>query len=400
MLCTIVSVAMVTGLTACGTASTSGNASENDDVIKVALIPPDKGALAAYTANSLDAWNIAVDEINAAGGIDGRKVELIVRYTDGDPATTLREAKAAVTTDGAQFISNVWTSAENAALNAQLPGLGVLSLNAVAADDGLRGEQCSPYAYNILLSSTMELNGAAGSLADLPGKKWAIQIADMAFGHSAAETFKKDLEAAGGEVVWEGSSPLGTTDFGPNLANLKSSGADALFVVEPGADAVTYIKQLNQFGAAGGLKSVLGVNTVGEPLLPALGDSVKGYYMTMGYSATVKNELNDKFVKSYTDRSGAAPYYVPANNYLAAQTLFTAIDKAGSVDRDTVAEVLNDISFDSILGEVTMRPEDHQLMRPSYLGQVDEGPNGLDFKLVAEAGPEQNAPEPNPDCEL
>ena len=95
--------------------------------IKVALIPPSSGALAQFGSDAADAWQFAVDEVNAAGGVAGHQIELIKKDTDATPATTLRAAREAVTQEGASFIGAVMTSTEHGALNAQLEGLGVLA---------------------------------------------------------------------------------------------------------------------------------------------------------------------------------------------------------------------------------------------------------------------------------
>jgi branched-chain amino acid transport system substrate-binding protein len=135
-------------------------------------------------------------------------------------------------------------------------------------------------------------------------------------------------------------------------------------------------------------------------LFPTLGESVVGFYNNVGYDPTADNELNQEFVDAYTEEHGAAPYYVPADNYLAAQTLFAGIEEAGSIDPADVAEALNDLTFDSIVGEVTMRGDDHQLLRPSYLGQVEGSGTDLSFNILGSAEPEVTAAEPNPDCKL
>jgi branched-chain amino acid transport system substrate-binding protein len=246
----------------------------------------------------------------------------------------------------------------------------------------------------------MDMNALAATLSQLPSKKWAIQAVDYATGHNGAETFKAAAKAAGKEIVLEQYAPMNTTDFGSYLTKITDSGADALFAVEYGADGVAFVKQAAQFGITNRLKTVLGFNMVSEPLFPALGEAIAGFYNNVGYDVDGEGELNQKFVAAYTAEYGEAPYYVPADNYLAAQTLFAGIKKAGSIDPAKVSTALDDLSFDSIAGPVTMRAADRQLLRPSYLGQVVKQGDGLKFKIIAEASAEQTTPTPNPDCKL
>lgn len=235
-------VILATTLAACGSASDSSGGDSEDGPIKVALIPPTSGALAQFGTDAVKGWETAVRLLNEAGGIDGREVELVVKSTDADPATTLRVAKEAVTQDGAQFIGAVMTSPEHGALNAQLEGLGAMSFNAMGKDDALIGEQCSPYAVHVVQTTSMDVNALAASLTELPGEKWAIQAVDYATGHSAAKTFKAAAKEAGKEVVLEQFAPLNTTDFGSYITKLKDSGADAVFAVEFGADGVAFVQ--------------------------------------------------------------------------------------------------------------------------------------------------------------
>jgi ABC-type branched-subunit amino acid transport system substrate-binding protein len=292
------------------------------------------------------------------------------------------------------------TSPEHAALNAQLAGMGALSFNSLGKDDALVGAQCVPNAFHVVQTSGMDIAGLASQISTLPGDKWAIQAVDYATGHTAAEQFKAAAEAAGKQVVLEQYAPLNTTDFGSYITSIQDSGADAVFAVEYGADGVAFVKQATQFGLPAALKTVLGFNMVSEPLFPTLGDSIVGFYNNVGYDVAGDNELNTTFVEDYTKANGTAPYYVPADNYLAAETLFAGIEKAGSTDPADVAAALKDLTFDSIVGEVTMRGADHQLLRPSYLGQVEGTGTDLSFTIKSDADPDVTTPEPSPDCTL
>jgi branched-chain amino acid transport system substrate-binding protein len=385
---------------ACGAASDSSGGGSEDAPIKVALIPPTSGALAQFGTDAVKGWKTAVRLVNEKGGIDGRKVELVVKSTDADPATTLRVAKEAVTQDGAEFIGAVMTSPENAALNAQLEGLGAMSFNALGKDDALVGEQCSPYAVHVVQSTSMDVNALASSIADLPGDKWAIQAVDYATGHGAAEKFKAAAEKAGKEIVLEQFAPLNTTDFGSYITKLKGSGADAVFAVEFGADGVAFVQQAEQFKLDAQLKTVLGLNMVSEPLFKTLGEGIVGYYNNVGYDVTGDNELNKEFVAAYTEDNGSAPYYVPADNYLAAQTLFAAIDEAGSSDPAKVSKAIDDLEVDTIVGPVTVRGADHQVLRDSYVGEVVKGDDGLAFDILSNTTPDVTSPEPDSACKF
>ncbi|MBX6390489.1 MAG: ABC transporter substrate-binding protein [Frankia sp.] len=399
-----IALAISVALAACGSSGGSSTAADSSGAdaspIKIALIPPSTGALAQYGADGVKGWEIAAEEVNAAGGVAGHPVELIKKTTDGQSSTTLQAAREAVTRDGARFIGGVMSSTEAAALNAQLAALGALAFNATAKTIDLVGKQCVANSFHIVQTDLMDINALAATLTTMPGTRWAIQAVDYSTGHTAAEAFTKAAEAAGKEIVLQQFAPLNTTDFGSYITKLQDSGADALFAVEYGADGVAFVKQAAQFGLSTQFKTVLGFNMVSEPLFSVLGDGITGYYNNVGYDVSADNELNKKFVAAYTAKYGEAPYYVPADNYLAAMTLFAGIEKAGSIDPEDVRDALNDLTFDSLVGEVTMRGADHQLLRPSYLGQVVQADGGLAFKILDSAPASETTPTPSPDCKL
>jgi ABC-type branched-subunit amino acid transport system substrate-binding protein len=398
-------------LSACGTPqsagtstpSGSGSAADTSTPIKVAIIPPSSGALAQFGQDAAAAWQFAVDEVNAAGGIDGRKVELLKYDTDAKPDTTLRVAKEAVTEKGAKFIGGVMTSTENGALNAQLAGLGALAFNALGKDDALTGKDCNPNAFRVVQTNSMDLRTVADSASKLPAKSWDIQAVDYSTGHNAAELFKASAAKSGGTIGTEQFAPLNTTEFGTYITNLQGTSSDGLFAVEYGADGVAFVNQMAQFNLPSKYKAILGFNMVSEPLFKALGDKVLGYYNNLGYDVKADNELNKKFVEAWKAKTGNRPYYVVADNYLAAQTLFEGIKKAKSDDPEKVKAALKDLSFDSIVGEVTMRGADHQMIRSSYLGKVvkdADGTAGMGWEVVHEGKGADIIGDVSPECKM
>ena len=390
---------------ACGDSndsSASGGSSSSSAAkgapLKVSLISPSSGALAVFGKDAVNGWRLAADQANAAGGVDGHKVELVVSETDGTPPVTLRAARKAAA-GGAHFVSSVFTSPENAALAQAAPSIDDVVINAIGQDDAFTGADCSAAAFRTVQSNSMNINTLAASLAKIPGTKWAIQSTDYSTGHTAAENFTAAAKKAGKQVVLTQYAPLNTSDFGSFISKLKSSGADALFAYETGADAVAFINQGTQFKLFDQFKSVLGLNMVSEPLFKALGDKIVGFYNNVGYDKGQDNALNQAFVKSYGAKYGV-PYYVPADNFMAAEALFAAVKKAGSVDPKKVEAAMNDLQFDSINGPATIRAADHQILRPTWVGQVEKSGSGLGWKIVNEVPAAQTTPQANPACQL
>jgi len=393
----LLSVAAILTLAACGGGEASGS---GDGPVKIALIPPSSGGSAVYGRDTIKAWELAAEEANDAGGVDGRTVEVSVIETDGTPAATVRAARRAVTQDGASFISGIITSPEVAALQPQLPSMNALLLNASALDDALTGEQCNANAFRFLQGTQMAIGGVAESLKELPAKKWAIMAVDYSAGQVSAKAFTKAVEASGGEVVLTQFAPQNTADFGSFITKLQGSGADGLYVHEFGADAQAFVNQGAQFKLFDSLKSVVGFHMINEPLFETFGDKVDGFNAEIGYVHQLDNPENAAFVKAWNAKYDRDPYFVEADNYVAAQALFESIKKAGSTEPKDVAAAMEKLSMTSIVGPVEMRAADHQLLRPSYFAKIAFTDGELAWTDVAEIPASKTTPTADPACKL
>jgi len=395
----LLAVTAMATLAACGGAGGSGSGS-GDEPIKIALIPPSGGVFAIYGRDTIKAWEFAADEVNAAGGVDGRKVEITAVETDGTPAATVRAARRAVTQDGARFIGGIITSPEVAALQPQLPSMNALLLNSSAVDDPLTGEQCNANAFRFVQNTRMAIGGVASSLKDLPAKKWAIMAVDYSAGRTSAKAFTKAVEASGGEVVMTQFAPQPTADFGSFITKLQGSGADGLYVHENGVDAQAFVNQGTQFNLFDSFKSIVSFKVINEPLFETFGQKVDGFNADLGYAHQLDNPENAAFVKAWKDEFGSDPYHVEADNYLTAQALFKAVEDAGSVEPKDVAATMEKLSMDSIVGPIEMRGADHQLQRSSYFAGVKFADGQLGWDDITEIPASQTTPTADPACKL
>ena len=392
-------------LAGCGSSEgeSGGGASESAAPLKVALITPSAGLFAQYGTDAIDAWQYAADEINAKGGIDGHRIELIKVNTDNTPAATVRAARKVVTQQKAQAISAIISSAEVAALQQQLGSMNAILINTYAIDDVLRGETCSPAAFAALNSTGMGSVATIEALSELPNKRWAVIATDVLAGHGAADQFVEGMKKAGKTVDPVLFVPPQTQDYGSYISQLVDSGADGLFGVIFGTDAVTFMNQASQFKLFDRIKTAAGLNMISDQFFETLGDKALGFHSVVRYSPNWDFPLNKTFVEGWKAKHGQVPYWAHSDNYLGAELLAAAVAKAKSVEPARLRDALNGLTFDSIAGNVTMRPEDHQLLRPTYFGEVIKDPDGiagLGWKISGEYSAEQTTPQPNPDCKM
>jgi branched-chain amino acid transport system substrate-binding protein len=244
----------------------------------------------------------------------------------------------------------------------------------------------------------MDVPATAGILPDVPAKKWAIAMGESLVGHTAAKLFAERVKANGGEVVSEQYWPLGTTEYGSYITKIKSAGADGLYIYATGADGVAFIKQADQFKLFDQVTTQVGFSTVSEGNFPAIGDTALGWYNNLTYSWQFDNAKNKAFVSAWEAKEGEKPYFIDAENYIGAQFLFEAVRKAGSIEPDAVKAAMADLELDTISGKITMKPQDHQAIRDTFVGEVEKQGDGLGFKVVATVPPTDATKAPDPAC--
>jgi branched-chain amino acid transport system substrate-binding protein len=347
-----------------------------DDTVKIGVLLIDSGPLAGLKDSQTKAVNLAIEQINAAGGAAGKKLEASFITYPGTPDTAVDGATRAVQKDGAIFITGMDTSAVSPALAAKLPSLKALMVEVFAQADGLTGKGCSANYFRANVSDSMIMGAARDFLKDQGFKKWDILAVDYAAGRDAADKFKSLIVSQGGSIGKTLFAPSGTADFGAKISELGNDPAEGLFVTIFGSDAINLAKQQQQFGLFKKYKMVLGNSFVIPQTLPAQGDTVLGVYQTLGFVPGFPGAQAEAFVKSYKEKYGQSPPYTGADQYTAIQLMAAAINKAKSTDVEAVRTALAGLKADTVLGNVEVRHGDHQTVRPMAVTQIVTGPDG------------------------
>ena len=348
------------------------------DTIKIGVLLIDSGPLAGLKESQTKAVNLAIEEINAAGGAAGRKFEADFISYPGTPDTAVDGATRAVQKDGALFLTGMDTSAVSPALSAKLSALNVLMVEVYAQADALTGKMCSPNYFRANVNDSMLMNAAGQFLKENASvKKWDIIAVDYASGRDAAAKFQALVKAQGGSIGKVLFTPSGTADFGAKISELGADPGDGLYVTIFGSDAINLAKQQAQFGLFPKYKLVLGNSFVIPQVLPAMGDAVVGVYQTLGFVPGEAGAGAEAFVKAYKEKyNGELPAYTAADQYAAIQLMAAAIDKANSTDVAAVRAALAGLKTDTVLGPVEVRAEDHQTARPILMNLIAKNADG------------------------
>nr|WP_311538678.1 ABC transporter substrate-binding protein [uncultured Bradyrhizobium sp.] len=379
-----------------------GSAALAEDTVKIGVLLIDSGPLAGLKDTQVKAVNLAIEQINAAGGAAGKKLEATFISYPGTPDTAVDGATRAVQKDGAMFITGMDTSAVTPALQAKLPTLKAIMLEVMANADGLTGKNCTPNYFRVNANDSMIMGTFREFLKDLGIKKWDIIAVDYAAGRDSADKFKALVTSQGGTIGKTLFSPNGTPDFGAKISELGADPAEGLFVTIFGSDAINLAKQQHQFGLFKKYKMVLGNSFVIPQTLPAQGETVLGVYQNIGFVAGFPGAQAEAFVKAYKEKyNGELPPYTSADQYAAIQLIAAGLQKANSTDINAVRAALSGLKTETVLGDVEIRAGDHQTARRMAISQIVMGPEGKPTYQIKKIEPGADIIAPvDPACKM
>jgi branched-chain amino acid transport system substrate-binding protein len=315
---------------------------------------------------------LAVEEINAAGGVLGRKVELVTRDDGGNPGDAVRAAEELIAREKVDvlmgtFASNVGLAVSN--LAAQRKALFIASeplTDKIVWEDGNR------YTFRLRPSTYMQTAMLIPEAAKLKKKRWAIVYPNYEYGQSATASFKKLLKAAQPDVefVAEQASPLGKIDAGAVVQALADAKPDAIFSSLFAADLQKFVREGNTRGLF--KRTVVFDLLGGEPeyLDPLKDETPEGWWVT-GYPwQFIDTPEHRKFRDAYQKRWNDYPREGSVVGYTAIYSAFNAIQKAKSVETEKLVEAMKGLKMDTPFGPITWRALDHQSTMGAFVGQL------------------------------
>lgn len=389
----------IAALVALATAGAAG--AVHAQTIKLGVVNIESGPLAPSSGAINEGATLAVELLNARGGVLGRKYELVIQNHDGPPAGAIAAATKLVRQQGVSFFTALSPSGNSLALSARLGELGALYLDATAASDDLTGKACNPNYFRIGISDSSNVQ-VWRELAQRNGvKSFDLMMADIAAARDASKRFTALLPAFGGTIQKELYVPLSATDHGGNIAQLAPKPAEALAMYLPGSAGIGFAKQQAPFGLFGKYKLVVSASMVNEILIAGQGDTTAGVWSAQSYFWQMPGDANTEFVKAFEAKHGRKPSYLAADAYLAFTLLHEAIVKAKSTDVAAVRGALSGLKAKTIVGPVEMRAADHQLVRPMVVVQAvktEPGKGAIALRSVEPAS--KTTLPPSAECKM
>ncbi len=316
--------------------------------------------------------DLALDEVNAAGGVLGRKLEIVSRDDNGTPGDAVRVAEELVTREKVvmlmgTFPSNVGLAVADFAKQCKVPFLAAEPLtDKIVWDNGNR------YTYRLRASTFMQTAMLVPEAAKLNKKRWAIVYPNYEYGQSATAAFKKQMlyRQSGGLEFIEIAVPLGKIEAGAVVQSLLDAQPDAIFSSLFGADLARFVRegQLRGLFKDRPVFNLLG----GEPeyLDPLKDEAPVGWYVT-GYPwYAIDTPAHRKFRDAYQKKFSDYPRLGSVVGYSTVIAAAAALKRAGSTDAEKIVNAMSGLAFDTPFGNVNFRAIDHQSTMGAYVGRT------------------------------
>src|SRR5260370_27161546 len=216
--------------------------------LRIGMVDPLTGVYAAVAQNEVSGARLAVEKINAKGGILGRPIELLVEDWANDVGTGVQKPRKLIERDEVPFIIGDVNSGIAQAMAQVTAEKKTLHIVAGGHTDGITGKDCKWNVYRVCNTTRREANSVSDLLFTKYGKKWPFVTPDYAFGHTLQEACAENLKKLGGTVTGNELTPLGTSDFSAYLIKARAAKPDVLLLLVRGSDMVNCLKQIVQFG--------------------------------------------------------------------------------------------------------------------------------------------------------
>ena len=315
-------------------------------------------------------WNLALDQVNATGGVLGKKLEVVSRDDNANPGDTIRVAQELIAREQVQLLFGGYLSNTGLALTDFAKQKRMFFLAAEPLTDKIVWADGNKYTYRLRPSTYMQVAMLAPEAAKLKKKRWALVYPNYEYGQSAVATFKKLLKAAQPDVefVTEQATPLGNLDAGSTVQALADAKPDAIFNVLFSADLGKFVREGNTRGLFKD-RSVVSLLT-GEPdYLDTLGAEAPVGWIVTGYPwYSIDTPANKKFVADYEAKYHDYPRLGSVVGYAALMSIANGIKKAGSTDPDKLAAAFKGLNVDTPFGPITYRPQDNQSTMGAFVG--------------------------------
>ncbi|MFD0856468.1 urea ABC transporter substrate-binding protein [Actinomadura adrarensis] len=371
-------------LTACGGESgdSASGSADSGNTIKVGILHSLSGTMAISEVTVRNSEMLAIEEINAAGGVLGKKLEPVVEDGASDWPTFAQKAQKLIRRDKVATVFGGWTSASRKAMLPVFERNKALLWYPVQYE----GLESSPYIFYTGATTNQQIVPGLDYLKEQGKKRIYLVGSDYVFPRTANKIIKAYAAANGMQVIGEEYTPLGHTEYSTLVNKISQAKPDAVFNTLNGDSNVAFFKQLKSAGFGAQQLPVMSVSIAEEEVKGIGVDNIEGQLVAWNYYQTTEGEANEKFVKAFQAKHKGAVTSDPMEaGYNAVHLWAAAVKKAGTTEVEAVKKAAAGISLDLPEGKVTIDGSNQHVHKTARIGVIQS--NGLIKEVWSSDGP-------------
>jgi len=340
--------------------------------VKIGVITTLSGGGAGLGIDMRDAFQLAIKQ---SGNTD---IELVVEDDGQKPELAVQIAEKMIQSDQVDLMTGIIWSNLLMAVAPNVLAQDIIYLSPNAGPSALAGANCNPNYFNVAYQND-NFHEAMGQYANQDYKKTFIMAPNYPAGKDALTGFKRFYK---GELAGEIYTQVGQTDYAAEIAQIRDSGADAVYFFLPGGMGIAFMKQYAQSGVN---IPVLGpAFSFSQDILPAIGDAAIGVRNSASWSRDLDNEANKKFVAAFQAEYNRLPSIYAAQSWDTANLILAALSKASVKDKEAFRAALKAADFQSVRGQFKFNNNNHPIQN-IYIREVVKDGDVLTNKIVATA---------------
>jgi branched-chain amino acid transport system substrate-binding protein len=331
------------------------------------------GTYSAMAKMQKDSVEMAVNEINAAGGLLGRKLAVIHEDTETSPSIGTRKIERLILEKKVDFCIGAISSAVTLAMMEVAKKYNKILITSISQSVKITGEKRNKQTFRVNANPAITSGALCKWMIANLGNKFYLLTVDYAWGRSTSKQYHKRLTEMKANIVGETFFPLGNKDFAPYFGKIKAAKPDVLFITAAGNDAISVVTQANRYGINKMMPICGDGSLISADILEAQGDAANGIITADYYSASLDTPEHKAWEAKYENLYKAKPSKFSISSYEAVMWLAQAIKQAGSTDTDKVIAALEGSTYHGPQGIKTMDRDTHQTSLTVYMIKIVDG---------------------------
>ena len=342
---------------------------QSREPIKVGILIPLTGPFAVYATDLQRGAILATEEINARGGVLGRKLELVIRDDEFKPGVGAQKVRELLEGERVHFVAGCIGAHVQMAVNEQTKKAKILYFSLSQSDEISARPDTSPYTFHEAMNPTITARAVGSWAVQNLGQKWWILYADYAWGKQNNAVFTEIVRKHGGAVIGSTPYPIGLGDFSPHLPKIQAARPEVLLSVTPGNDGISAMKQIISFGMKKDMKHVVPLHVLSVAKAGG-SDLFAGVYGGQSFYWELEDSIPNakRFVEAARRRFNTPPDLFGGYAYSAINEIARGVALAKSTDSDAVGQALRaNPVFDHYKGKQWWRACDNKSFQDLYI---------------------------------